>query len=463
MQKVAVYLLERREGMEWSKPRSAEAQLLRDEVLKWLAAKGGTANARSGTFKPEDNGSGSFLIEDAVDGDRTWWILELQEATADGRRFASTISITAGADKIAVYVTLEVGWATARIVPASDSDPKCPRIIRTLLDLPGRWYHGSSTFRPLQLVRGFEDGEALAVELAHRDRSIPFVVVSADGERTALPQLDERLAYDLAGLANVVRVDEDASWALTDVLGPGLCCYWGAVRLYWPHLGGNDRGFHPLWTGERLRSSGHDAFATRERFRKQIRGLIFPAAALSIVRPREIDSIRDAAERAATTTLRDKASSVEEFQKLADSYAVDADKLRDERTTFRAKIEELEAHVAKLEADRLRLEADRLSLQAHLNAKSQPAAPPPDEIAPEVEAEDAGPAPGEVRFYKKIHSTPTHDIMKRVQDCGCDNWESSHAADKARKGIAKLEGKNDWNQMQHCASCTGGGMWRVRW
>jgi hypothetical protein len=270
-----------------------------------------------------------------------------------------------------------------------------------------------------------------------------------------LPQLDERLAYDLAGLANVVRVDEDASWALTDVLGPALCCYWGAVRLFWPHLGGNDRGFHPLWTGERLRSSGQDAFATRERFRKQLRGLVFPAAALSIVRPREIDSIRDAAEGAAITAFRYKAKSLEEFLSLADSYAADADKLREERTTLRARIEELEAQAVKLEAD-------RLSLQAHLNAKTLPVAPLPDEIAPD-EVEDARPSSGEVRFYKKIHATPTHDIMKRVQDCGCENWESAHAADKARKGIAKLEGRNDWNQMQHCASCTGGGMWKVRW
>ena len=54
--------------------------------------------------------------------------------------------------------------------------------------------------------------------------------------------------------------------------------------------------------------------------------------------------------------------------------------------------------------------------------------------------------------------------MVRVQDCGCDNWQSAHAADKARKGIARLENDRiDWKTMQHCASCTGGGMWKVRW
>ena len=462
MQKVAAYLLERREGMESTDVRSAEAKLLQGEVLKWLSTKGGTPNAAQGTFKPEDNGTGRFAIEEATDAERSWWMLQLHEETADGRRFATTASVTAGTDRISVYVTLEVGWTTARIVPASDSDPKCPRLVRNLLELPGRWYHGTSCFPGLQVIQGFQDGEALAYEIEHHDRTVPIIVVSSDWGQPALPQLDEKLAYDLAGLANVVRVDDDASWALTDVLGVDRCCYRGAVRLYWPYQGGANTGFHPLWTGDRLRSSSQDRIATRERFRKQLRGIVFSAAALSVVRPREIDGIRDAAERTAMTALRDKASSLEEFQKLADSYAADADKLRDERTKLRATVEELEAQIANLEADRLKLEADRASLQAHLTAKTQPA-PNLDDIAPEAEVESAGPVAGDVRFYKKIHSAPTHDIMKPVSDCGCDNWENAHAADKARKGIAKLEGRNDWKQMQHCASCTGGGMWKVRW
>src|SRR5258706_583116 len=80
-------------------------------------------------------------------------------------------------------------------------------------------------------------------------------------------------------------------------------------------------------------------------------------------------------------------------------------------------------------------------------------------IAPTVEgegAEDSAPQSGEVRFYKKAYSRPTHDVMVRVQDCGCSNWQGAHAAEKARKGIAKLErDRMDWKMLQHCASCTG--------
>jgi hypothetical protein len=69
----------------------------------------------------------------------------------------------------------------------------------------------------------------------------------------------------------------------------------------------------------------------------------------------------------------------------------------------------------------------------------------------------------EIRFYKKTHATPKYDVMARRGDCGHDNWESSHSADKARKGIKRLEGRDNWALLNHCASCQGGGMWRVRW
>jgi hypothetical protein len=69
-----------------------------------------------------------------------------------------------------------------------------------------------------------------------------------------------------------------------------------------------------------------------------------------------------------------------------------------------------------------------------------------------------------VRFYKKKFAAAEHDIMARVNDCGHNKWQSAHAADKARKGIAKVEdGRTNWQTMQHCASCKGGGMWKVRW
>ena len=119
------------------------------------------------------------------------------------------------------------------------------------------------------------------------------------------------------------------------------------------------------------------------------------------------------------------------------------------------------------ENDVARPEADRDALVAHLNAKSQvDGTALNEEIAPsgDVSGQPTAPLTGDARFYKKMYATPSHDVLVHVGDCGCNNWQAAHAADKAHKGIAKLEyGRTDWRSMQHCASCTGGGMWKVRW
>jgi hypothetical protein len=311
-------------------------------------------------------------------------------------------------------------------------------------------------------VTGFAEGDTLVREIEYADRSVPIVTISkSDGELT-LPDLDLKLGYDLIGLANVFVLDEDASWALTDVLGRNWCCYHGAVRLYWPHFApGQDRFLHPLWTAERLRSRGGDLRDTRDRFRRQLRGLIFRASALSVTRPREIDEIREAHNRRAFTELRQHATSLAEYQDLADSYAEENDQLRRDLALARIQVDDLQEQVR-------RLEGDKLALKAHLAAKGAPEDAEEDgDIAPGGdESEDTfeEPTAGETRFYKKVGARPMHDVMARVGDCGCNRWEGAHRADKAKKGISKLEnGRSDWQTIQHCAACTGGGMWRVRW
>lgn len=129
------YLLERREGMEWPEARAEEAKRLQAEVGHWLNSKGALDIARSGTFAPED-GSGSYTIQSAADGPRTWWMVQLQEDNAEGRRFSTAVSITNGSDRVSVYVTLETGWINARIMPVP-VDPKCPRIVREPVEAPG--------------------------------------------------------------------------------------------------------------------------------------------------------------------------------------------------------------------------------------------------------------------------------------------------------------------------------------
>jgi len=462
MQKVAAYLLERRDDMNWAEARTAEAAHLRGVVTNWLTSKGASVKGPTGVYQPEDGSVGTFSINEAVDDNRSWWMVQLDEQSAEGLRFSVAVSITASNDRVSVYVTLEAGWTTSRIMPAS-VDARCPRIVRELLNLPGSWYHGTSILRRKTAVEGFDAGEGLAAEIEHSARSVPLVVVSVPNGSAALPGIDTSVDYDLAGLANVVVVDEDASWAVTDVLGSGFSCYSGAIRLYWPHFSTKqDRFAHPLWTGDRLRPVGASEAEARDRFRRHLRSTLFRAAALSVTRPREIDDIRDTVDRTAIAALRERATSLKEFEKLADSYAADNDQLRAERTELRAQVESLQGEVAKLDVD-------RQALLAHLQAARGTgdlvsATSTNTDVEPVADDLEQPPQAGETRFYKKVHSRPVYDVMVRVADCGCNNWQSSHAADKARKGIARVEdNRSDWKSMHHCASCTGGGMWRVRW
>lgn len=462
MQKVAAYLLERRDGLHQMTLRNAEALRVRAAIDAWLISKGGQPSSLSGVYTPIDGSVGKFTIDSAQDGDSSWWMVRLTEDASDGRRFMTAVSVTCANELVSVYVTMETGWSTTRIMPIS-VDARTPRVVRDLLELPGRWYHGPSTLRRHSDVCGFENGEVLAAEIAHSDRTIPFIVVSRDeNNQIVLPELSEKLAFDLSGLANVVCVDEDAAWALTDVLGQRFGCYRGAVRMYWPHFSANqDPLFHPRWTADMLRRVGSDDQDARERIRKRFRHILFRASALSVIRPRAIDSIRENATHRDIAELRKRASSLQDFEELADSYATDNARLRLEKGALADKLEEMATTVAKLEQS-------RQALLSHLSAKNGGLAESMSDI--DLDADEAGeaevdraPDEGDVRFYKKVHSRPSHDVMRRVGDCNCNNWEGSHAADKARKGIARLEGRSDWKTMQHCASCTGGGMWKVRW
>jgi hypothetical protein len=268
----------------------------------------------------------------------------------------------------------------------------------------------------------------------------------------------------------VYSVDEDASWALTDVLRKPLSTYGGAIRIYWPRVSENDDPFrHQLWTAARLQGIDDEPRAALERIRRQVRTIVMRASAASVVRPSEIDDIRGAAVRSEYAALQAKASALEElkakassladFKDIADSYAADNDTLRRELAARDTDLERLRDEVQ-------RLEADKQALIFQLGQAKAPADGPEDiePDAPEKDEADLPPEPREVRFYKKTHSKPAYDILVRVGDCGHTAWQTAAKADKAKKGLARLLGEHrEWKTLQHCGSCTGGGMWKVQW
>lgn len=470
MQKVAAYILERTEDLQQSDARKAEGARLRSVVEAWLTRKGGSPSANStGTYAAVDGSDASYLKTEVIDCERSWQIVELTEVTPEGRKFVTSVSVTVGNKNVVVYVTMEVG-SVASSITRIKADVRCPNVVRELLALPGNWYHGASRLRTLSKVDGFDAGEALAIELQNKDRTIPFVVVSCIDGQPALPKLDERLANDLAGVANVYSIDEEASWALTDILRKPLSTYSGAVRIYWPQFANGDDPFrHALWTATRLQGIEADPKKSLERIRRQLRTVIMRASAVSVVRPGEIDDIRGSAARAeyavlqakaaALEELKAKAKSLEDFKEIADSYAADNDQLRRDLASRDNALDELRDELRKAEADK----------QALLFQLGQAKAPA-DEVAdvepdaPEQDESDQPPRPGEVRFYKKTHSRPGYDVLVARGDCGHTSWQATNKAEKALKGLERLLGEHsNWKKVEHCGRCGGGGVYRVEW
>lgn len=198
MQKVAAFLLERRDGSESAEIRSQQVSELKTQIRQWLDFKGGGQEDK-GEYLPEDGSAGKYQIEQASDGTDEWWMLKLQENTVQGRQTIVAVSITASDNKVSVYLSMEVGWASSLVRPI-EFDPRCPRVVRDLLKLPGRFFHGTTLLRSRTVATGFDGGDSLVAELLDPARTVPIVVISHATDGLAFPNIDERVEHSLLGL-----------------------------------------------------------------------------------------------------------------------------------------------------------------------------------------------------------------------------------------------------------------------
>lgn len=445
MPEVAAYLLE-----SVAPDIDTRASAVETTVLEWLSSKGAAdPETDAGTFDSLSGGNGRF----------TWVRLEtdlgrltelrLDENSLQGQSFSTTVACLIEPDKLSVYVTMAVTSTESVVVPVR-LDPRCPAVVRQLLDLFPDWALNGDAIGQGERVEvvGSDAGRALASRLLSSTSALPVVVVSENDGDAVWSGLDKMLAYDLAGLAGVCRVNEYASWALTEVLGKSNSCYLGAVRLYWPTRGEHEDGARlpgKLWTASALLSNDCDGKGL-ERFRSELRRRIMGVAALAIVPPVGVREVKRQASQLQLAALEQKAES-DDWEGLAKLYAGENDQLKEQ-------LESLGRENAGLRSKLITLE---YALEHSDDAEDDAFDTGDDHEEP------SAPEPGEIRFYKKQRTTPTHDVLIRVKDCGHNSWQNSAGADKAKKGIARLEGRNDWSSVLHCGSCTGGGLWKVRW
>lgn len=310
-----------------SGPGNRDPSATRDEVIRhvdeWLASKGKLTEAgdqlavhdgRLATIDRNTIASSQGSISELV----------LTEPTARGW-FRTSIATAESADTLAVSVSLSAG--SSSLSPLS-LDVHCPRIIRTLLALPGAWTYGATrlTAVPVNFI-ALAGGDAFINSVWNPERSVPLVAMSDEYGAVLHPGILEALAGDLAGLAIVARLDPAASWRITARKGKAWSCYGGAIRLYWPGLEATVSPYdHPLWTPIRLLDGVADTETAGGRIRSQLRRRILGQSAFAISESPLFSQIRRVARQEEIAALHAKVKEDTDYLVLAEGYSAELSK-----------------------------------------------------------------------------------------------------------------------------------------
>ncbi len=443
MQTLANYLLEL-EGTT-SEKRAHVASAVVFAIEEWLTQKGAAdPKLASGSFNSLTPGARGTFTRSLTSVDaKSLTRFQLDEPSSNGQMFNTTISLTVSQRRLVVYVHQTVRDTGGLITPIF-TDSRCPWVIRQLFQITDGWGLGGREL-PLPIahsMNGEVGGVALAEMITSAERRIPIIVVSENEGQAIWPSVADELAKDLTALAFVITVDDAASWALTKKLGKLHSCYRGAIRLYWPtrETDGPLSLNSPVWTASMLLSADDDGKGS-VRFRETLRKTIASVAALTLEPPPELDEIPTQASRRKLAELEAQATSNSEELEIAKTYLADNEQLRKD-------LAEAKRDVATWSS---RAQAAEYALSQRPQVESTG-----------IGEEQSTPSPGEIRYYKKTHSTPSHDVLIEVTSCGHTKWQPANRADKAKKGLIRLLRGEIWKTLQHCGVCTGGGMWRVQ-
>ena len=322
-------------------------------IQRWLDGKGdATASGDHVTITYPDERRAILKEEAELTEGSKIQIFDLIEEIATGN-FRTHITLAQAGEEVEVHCNLSVG-GEAEIAPVL-FDARCPQVLRDIIDI-GDWNNGQNALRTSPLrYSGPLGGQDLVDLLWSEARSIPVVVVSDYDGLVLHPDIEQRLARDLAGLALIARIDAQAAWYVSEQKGREWSCYNGAIRLYWPIASTADPRprRHPLWTADRLLSGVPDTESAAERIRNQIRRQVLGQSAFSNWESRVASEIRgrirdhEIAEREAE---RQRARGADDWKGLAESYSRENDSLQTKRDALLEDIGGLKNTISELTA-----------------------------------------------------------------------------------------------------------------
>ena len=437
-------------------------------INKWLDDNGAIdANAPEGTFVSQTrNGDGRFSRRNISVRDNILSQVETTEKSKGGQIFSTHISVVKSINSIRIYGILSVSNESTVISPTK-IDPRCPGIIRDILTKDAGWKIGSTTASTgkSKNITGSERGKKLADFIGSTNRTTPVIVISEYDGAPIWENIAKHIAYDLIGIAYVYVIDNDASIEISSILGKKYSCSNGSIRIYWPNARSTNIPSQK-WTASKLLTKNDD---DGQNFRAFIRHKVMEVASLTTVPHQIIWEIESEATREKIRKLQDDASLQEVYFNQALEYERKITQLSNERKILQEKLieESSRANIAEENLNALTKQFEELSKLIAEAQKESNKNLPADIISTDEEDgyDDEIPKPqsGDTWFLKKTHTKDAYDVLVKINDCHHTSWQSSGKADKAKKGIERLVGHRNWKHVHHCGTCTGGGVWRVKW
>lgn len=205
-----------------------------------------------------------------------------------------------------------------------------PGFLKNILSDGTSWSHARGIDRVFPSAFEVDEGSYLQFErlLLADERQLPLIVVSRDFGSQLIPRLSQTLAERGAGICHVVTIDEDVSWKMTENLGRDWSCFNGAVRVFWPRtvLSSHPKK-HPIWMADRLHARIEHSPNPKIFASDLILRSVFEASCY-IPSPKEFEDVEAYSMEAGYRQARQELEDNEDYQRLADSYAKEADELR---------------------------------------------------------------------------------------------------------------------------------------
>jgi len=222
-----------------------------DRVLRWADSRFiGEVGAGSGEWRRDED---VVRVRQGEADEAAFWELTFEHPDRQGDyyRWRTEIRLATTGQEVAAYIDVRLLGVGQALRPEG-KDVARPSVLRDIAaeftcSFGGHPLH----VRALHVTKANAETFTRDVIL-HPLRRLPVVVVSDGPHGFALDP--DALQSSLVGLATVARYDDEASWALTEVLGSALTCFGGAIRIYWPGCATTDNPWrHRRWLPEHAR------------------------------------------------------------------------------------------------------------------------------------------------------------------------------------------------------------------